>query len=65
MARGSKSSAFMGLSALFYLVLLFVPLAFLGTVRADTTDAEEASGENFGTGIYPLLHLQIQEYRKC
>ena len=51
MARGSKSSAFMGLSALFYLVLLFAPLAFLGTVKADTTDAQEPlGGENYGVG---------------
>jgi len=52
MARGSKSSAFMGLSALFYLVLLFAPLAFLGTVKADTTDAQEPLGENYGVGMY-------------
>ncbi|KAH8601109.1 putative 78 kDa glucose-regulated protein like protein [Bisporella sp. PMI_857] len=51
MAGGNRSSLFLGLSALFYLVLLFSPLAFVQTVSAESTDAQEPLAENYGTVI--------------
>ena len=54
MARGNRSSLFLGLSALFYLVLLFAPLAFIQTVEA--AEAQEPLKEdNYGVGKWPFL----------
>jgi heat shock protein 5 len=47
MAR-SQSGLFMGLSAFFYLVLLFSPLAFLQTAQAAEQDPLQ---ESYGTGM--------------
>jgi heat shock protein 5 len=48
MAQGNRSSFFMGLSALFYLVLLFSPLALVSQVNAQ--DSQDPLQENYGTG---------------
>lgn len=50
MARGNQSGLIMGLSALFYLFLLFTPLAFLQTVSAEASEQEPLAAENYGTG---------------
>ncbi|KFY72054.1 hypothetical protein V499_07778 [Pseudogymnoascus sp. VKM F-103] len=50
MARGNQSGLFMGLSALFYLVLLFTPLAFLQTASA-SSEQEPLAAESYGTVI--------------
>jgi hypothetical protein len=39
MASRSRSSAFLGLGVLTFLILLFSPLAFVQTVKADDTEA--------------------------
>jgi heat shock protein 5 len=49
MARGNQSGLFMGLSALFYLVLLFSPLAFLQTAHASSD--QDPLQESYGTVI--------------
>lgn len=49
MARGNQSGLFMGLSALFYLVLLFSPLAFIQTAHA-SSEQEPLAAESYGTG---------------
>lgn len=49
MARGnSRSSFWLGLSALFYLGLLFAPLALVGRVNAESE--QDPLQENYGTG---------------
>ena len=50
MARGTKTPLFVGLSALFYLVLLFSPLALLQGVHAQ--NEQEPLQEDYGTGQY-------------
>jgi len=55
MARGNQSGLFMGLSALFYLVLLFSPLAFLQTAHASSD--QDPLQESYGTGKLPLFSL--------
>jgi len=50
MARGNRSSFLMGLSALFYLVLLFSPLAYLPTASAETDAAQDPLQESYGVG---------------
>lgn len=47
MARGN-TSFWMGLSALFYLVVLFAPLALVGSVNAQSE--QDPLQENYGTG---------------
>ncbi|KAH6679346.1 dnaK-type molecular chaperone BiP [Halenospora varia] len=49
MARGNQTSFVLGLSFLAYFALLFSPLAFLGTARAE--DQEPLAQENYGTVI--------------
>ncbi|KAG9247123.1 heat shock protein 70 family [Calycina marina] len=51
MARGNRSSFFTGISCLFYLTLLFAPLAFLQTVAAQDSEVEEPLQENYGVVI--------------
>ncbi len=48
MARGSSSQFVLGFSALFYLCLLFSPLALLSTAHAQSD--QEPLQENYGTG---------------
>jgi heat shock protein 5 len=50
MARGSRSSFLLGLSALLYLCLLFSPLALVKGVKAEA-DAQDPLTENYGTVI--------------
>jgi hypothetical protein len=48
----------MGLSALFYLVLLFSPLAFLQTAHASSD--QDPLQESYGTGKLPCTwHLRL------
>ncbi|KAG4032686.1 hypothetical protein MFRU_006g01520 [Monilinia fructicola] len=49
MASGNRSSLFVGLSAFFYLVLLFSPLAFLQTANAQSD--QDPVQESYGTVI--------------
>ncbi|KAH8816130.1 heat shock protein 70 family [Xylogone sp. PMI_703] len=49
MARGNQSPFYLGLSALFYLVLLFSPLAFLQTASAQSD--QDPIQENYGTVV--------------
>ncbi|PBP20207.1 dnaK-type molecular chaperone BiP [Diplocarpon rosae] len=49
MARGNGSSPWLGLSALFYLGLLFAPLALVGKVNAD--GGQDPLQENYGNVI--------------
>ncbi|CAL3969532.1 hypothetical protein PZA11_005947 [Diplocarpon coronariae] len=49
MPRANRSSAWLGLSALFYLGLLFAPLALVGRVNADA--GQEPLQENYGNVI--------------
>ncbi|TGO47890.1 hypothetical protein BOTNAR_0502g00100 [Botryotinia narcissicola] len=49
MASGNRSSLFVGLSALFYLVLLFSPLALFQTVHAQSD--QDPLQESYGTVI--------------
>jgi hypothetical protein len=60
MARGNQSGLFMGLSALFYLVLLFTPLAFLQTASA-SSEQEPLAAESYGTG--KLFHATFSFWR--
>jgi endoplasmic reticulum chaperone BiP len=46
MARGNQSSLVLGLSALFYLALLFLPLSFIQTASAE----QDPLQESYGTG---------------
>ena len=48
MASGNRSSLFVGLSAIFYLVLLFSPLAFFQTAHAQSD--QDPLQESYGTG---------------
>jgi endoplasmic reticulum chaperone BiP len=48
MARGNQTPFYLGLSALFYLILLFSPLALLQTANAQSD--QEPLQENYGTG---------------
>lgn len=48
MARNTRSSFWLGLSALFYLGLLFAPLALVGKVNAESE--QEVLQDNYGTG---------------
>jgi hypothetical protein len=50
MARGNQSSLVLGLSALFYLALLFLPLSFIQTASAE----QDPLQESYGTGETPL-----------
>lgn len=56
MARGNQSGLFMGLSALFYLVLLFSPLAFVQTASA-SSEQEPLAAESYGTGKLHSGHV--------
>jgi len=49
MARGSQTPFYLGLSALFYLILLFSPLALLQTAHAQSD--QDPLQENYGTVI--------------
>jgi hypothetical protein len=49
MAGGNRSSLFVGLSALFYLALLFSPLAFFQTAHAQSD--QDPLQANYGTGV--------------
>ncbi|RAL62592.1 hypothetical protein DID88_004440 [Monilinia fructigena] len=49
MASGNRSSLFVGLSAIFYLVLLFSPLAFFQTANAQSD--QDPVQESYGTVI--------------
>jgi heat shock protein 5 len=48
MAQGNRSSFYMGLSALFYLILLFSPLALVSTAHAQSD--QDPLQESYGTG---------------
>jgi len=48
MARSTRSSFWLGLSALFYLGLLFAPLALVGKVNAE--GEQDPLQESYGTG---------------
>lgn len=48
MASGNRSSLLVGLSALFYLVLLFSPLALFQTAHAQSD--QDPLQESYGTG---------------
>jgi heat shock protein 5 len=50
MARSNQTSMFLGLSALFYFVLLFSPLAFLQTAHAQSD--QDPLQESYGTGEF-------------
>lgn len=59
MAR-STNSMFVGLSALFYLVLLFSPLALLQTANAESS--QDPLQESYGTGKLFFSHLMISPF---
>jgi len=48
MARGNQSSLFVGLSAVFYFLLLLSPLALLQTASAESS--QDPLQESYGTG---------------
>lgn len=58
MARGNQTPFYLGLSALFYLVLLFSPLALLQTAQAQSD--QDPLQENYGTGKLFLGGLKSQ-----
>lgn len=55
MASGNRSSLFVGLSAIFYLVLLFSPLAFFQTANAQSD--QDPLQESYGTGKFEFRSL--------
>jgi heat shock protein 5 len=58
MARGTQTPLLLGLSALFYLLLLFSPLALLQTANAQSDQTPLENGhEDYGTGIH-ILHFE-------
>jgi heat shock protein 5 len=59
MARGNQSSLVLGLSALFYLALLFLPLSFIQTASAE----QDPLQESYGTGkiLNSFLNSLIME----
>jgi len=55
MARGIRTPSLFSLTALFYLVLLFSPLALLKTAHAQSD--QDPLQENYGTGMFNVLVL--------
>jgi heat shock protein 5 len=59
MARGNQTPFYLGLSALFYLILLFSPLALLQTAHAQSD--QDPLQENYGTGMNLNLGFKGEE----
>jgi endoplasmic reticulum chaperone BiP len=64
MARGNNTQLFVGFSALFYLLLLFSPLALLQTASAQSD--QDPLQESYGTGmVYRIRTLWIYLLTVC
>jgi len=59
MTRKNRTPLFMCLCTLFYLILLFSPLAFIQTVSAEQDPVQET----YGTGKTLVLAIDISRFK--
>lgn len=63
MARGNRTPFYTGLSLLFYLTLLFSPLALFQTASAQSD--QDPLQESYGTGMYFFFYIHCKITRHC